>query len=156
MECSERATYDRQLHFRQGGQTYSVLEVQLTTPALRLREKSRFTLAQSHNLLSVYTAPKARLSAAMAFALQTPMSSSLSFKSHTADARPFLAPRTAPVSRGMRMAVVPMAKGPSLKPKTNIAKVPRVFTLRDVNAPVTSNKSDILHIGCASIAAHPV
>lgn len=58
----------------------------------------------------------------MAFALQTPMSSSLSFKSHTADARPFLDPRTAPVSRGMRMAVVPMAKGPSLKPKTNIAK----------------------------------
>ncbi len=64
----------------------------------------------------------------MAFAMQTPMSSALSFKSSTADARPFLAPRMAAVTRGLRKPVVTQARGPSLKSKNNIAKV---TTLKD-------------------------
>ncbi|CAK0787138.1 hypothetical protein CVIRNUC_010354 [Coccomyxa viridis] len=50
------------------------------------------------------------------------MSSALSFKSSTADARPFLAPRMAAVTRGLRKPVVTQARGPSLKSKNNIAK----------------------------------
>jgi hypothetical protein len=38
LECSERATYEMQLHFRQGGHTYSFLEEQLTILALDLRK----------------------------------------------------------------------------------------------------------------------
>ena len=64
----------------------------------------------------------------MAFAMLTQMCS-LSFKSNIADARPFLAPRPATLARGQRMAVVSDARGPSLKPKTIIAKVPHVLHL---------------------------
>ena len=96
---------------------------------LHKRSSSKFSIAltvhtkfeECHLNLRTETSPLSH--AIMAFAMQTPMSSSLSFKSHTADARPFLAPRPAPVSRGLRTAIVPMAKGPSLKTKNNIAKV---------------------------------
>lgn len=50
---------------------------------------------------------------------QTP---AISFKSSIGDARPFVAGR--PISRLMRTSVVPLARGPSLKNKNNIAKVP--------------------------------
>ncbi len=72
------------------------------------------------DLCPAFTTPS---QAVMAFAMQTPMCSSLSFKSHTADARPFLASRPAPMTRKLRTAVISMAKGPSLKTKNNIAKV---------------------------------
>ena len=50
---------------------------------------------------------------------QTP---AISFKSSFGDARPFVAGR--PISRPMRTSTVPLARGPSLKNKNNIAKVP--------------------------------
>ena len=51
---------------------------------------------------------------------QTP---TMSFKSSMGDARPFLSGRTVTVTRTLRTSVIPMARGPSLKPKNNIAKV---------------------------------
>lgn len=55
--------------------------------------------------------------------LQTPAAASVSFKSRVGDARPFLLSRPATSQRTYRTAIVPMARGPSLKPKNNIAKV---------------------------------
>ena len=102
----------------------------------------------------------------MAFAMQTPMSSALSFKSSTADARPFLAPRMAAVTRGLRNPVVTQARGPSLKSKNNIAKVTtledplHVCMVVSINIPMldvasTSGQlssrlaASVLHVGCS-------
>ena len=83
---------------------------------------SRFSRSRQHQPLS--TTLSTLLSIAhfhrMAFAItQTP---AISFKSSIGDARPFVAGR--PISRPMRTSIVPLARGPSLKNKNNIAKVP--------------------------------
>jgi len=61
--------------------------------------------------------------------MQNPAMSGLSFKNSVGSARPFLPARTAPVPRTLNTTLIPMARGPSLKPKNqkgklgNIAKV---------------------------------
>ncbi|CAL8465037.1 g4572 [Coccomyxa elongata] len=49
--------------------------------------------------------------------------SAVSFKNSVSSVRPFLPARTAPVPRTLKTTLIPMARGPSLKPKKNIAKV---------------------------------
>lgn len=65
--------------------------------------------------------------------LQTPALPAVSFKNSVSNARPFLSARTVSVPRTLKTALVPMARGPSLKPKDqkgklgNIAKVIRLM-----------------------------
>ena len=116
-----------QLHYPGVGQNPGVGVTVKTLQTVRTCEdyldaeyRQQFSYAKSRQ----FTIPSPK-KAVMAFAMQTQMRS-LSFKSNTADSRHFLAPQPATLVRGQKMAVVLKARGPSLKPKTNIAKVPYI------------------------------